>query len=197
MEAAFPHDRHTRPSLPPPHLKFLPNREASRHHFTPSTLTDRQSAHGRPKRKMASTFTPDHEDEEAHRLFLARNPSFVLRGARENVDAARAAALVAESLDQLRLDLAKAADAAAVIETKDEENEGNGGKKGGCKRVQLSNKSLSEEAAKVVADALRNLGEEIEHADISDIIAGKHEDEALRVLEIGKFTRNGGKEGSK
>ena len=65
---------------------------------------------------MASTFTPDHEEEEAHRLFLAQNPSFVLRGARENVDAARATALVAESLEQLTLDLASAAAAEAEVE---------------------------------------------------------------------------------
>ena len=146
---------------------------------------------------MASTFTPDHEEEEAHRLFLAQNPSFVLRGVREHVDAARAIALVAESLDQLTLDLATAAE--TDVEKEEEENEGNGekdgGEKGGCKRVQLSNKSLSEEAAKVVAEALKGLGEGVEHADISDIIAGKHEDEALRVLEIGKFRREGGREG--
>jgi len=141
---------------------------------------------------MASTFTPDHEEEEAHRLFLSRNPSFVLRGAREHVDAARATALVAESLDQLTLDLATAAEAgAAAAEKKEDGGNGDGEKKGGCKRVQLSNKSLSEEAAKVVAETLKGLGEGIEHADISDIIAGKHEDEALRVLEIGK---EGGRE---
>ena len=108
------------------------------------------------------------------------------------MDAARATALVAESLDQLTLDLATAAEAgAAAAEKKEDGGNGDGEKKGGCKRVQLSNKSLSEEAAKVVAETLKGLGEGIEHADISDIIAGKHEDEALRVLEIGK---EGGRE---
>jgi len=149
---------------------------------------------------MASNFTPDPDEEEAHRLSLARLPAFVLHGSRENVDASRAAVLVEESLSQLSQDIANLAAAATVAVSHEDSSGGEGARTASaraarmtCRRVQLSNKSLSEEAAIVVAKALLQLGQDVEHADISDIIAGKHEVEALKVLEIGQMRVEAGR----
>jgi Ran GTPase-activating protein (RanGAP) involved in mRNA processing and transport len=118
-----------------------------------------------------------------------------LHGSRENVDASRAAALVEESLSQLSQDIANLAAAATVAVSHEDSNGGEGAlaARMTCRRVQLSNKSLSEEAAIVVAKALLQLGQDVEHADISDIIAGKHEVEALKVLEIGQMRVEAGR----
>lgn len=50
-------------------------------------------------------------------------------------------------------------------------------------RIRLSNKSYDEEAATVIAEALSRM-ESVTEADLSDMIAGRHEDMALRVLSI-------------
>jgi len=49
-------------------------------------------------------------------------------------------------------------------------------------RVRLSTKSFGAAAAAVAADALRNVAGHLSHADLSDIIAGRPEDEALSAL---------------
>lgn len=49
--------------------------------------------------------------------------------------------------------------------------------------IKLSNKSFDQDAANVIATRLREF-QSIEVADLSDIIAGRPEDEALKVLEI-------------
>jgi Ran GTPase-activating protein 1 len=53
---------------------------------------------------------------------------------------------------------------------------------GSVRSVRLSNKSYSESAALVIAEALRSM-EGVTDADLSDMIAGKPEEEALKVLE--------------
>ena len=50
-------------------------------------------------------------------------------------------------------------------------------------KIRLSNKSFSEGAASIIAERLSSFTS-LEIADISDIIAGRPEDEALRVLTI-------------
>jgi Ran GTPase-activating protein 1 len=50
-------------------------------------------------------------------------------------------------------------------------------------KIKLSNKSFGAAAASVLASRIKKLSD-IKVADISDIIAGRHEDEALSVLDI-------------
>eukprot|EP00878_Enallax_costatus_P020701 GHUV01021891.1.p1 GENE.GHUV01021891.1~~GHUV01021891.1.p1 ORF type:complete len:429 (+),score=176.02 GHUV01021891.1:75-1361(+) len=52
------------------------------------------------------------------------------------------------------------------------------------KKVRFSTKSFGVEAATVAAEALRAVAHSLEHADISDIIAGRPEDEALQALRL-------------
>jgi large subunit ribosomal protein L31/Ran GTPase-activating protein 1 len=51
-------------------------------------------------------------------------------------------------------------------------------------RVRLSTKSFGAAAASVAATALRNIAAHLSHADLSDIIAGRPEDEALEALRV-------------
>jgi Ran GTPase-activating protein (RanGAP) involved in mRNA processing and transport len=51
-------------------------------------------------------------------------------------------------------------------------------------RVRLSTKSFGAAAAAVAASALRNVAAHLSHADLSDIIAGRPEDEALEALRV-------------
>lgn len=50
-------------------------------------------------------------------------------------------------------------------------------------KIYLSNKSFSFSAAEIIANHLKQFNT-IKYVDISDIIAGRHEDEALKVLEV-------------
>ena len=50
--------------------------------------------------------------------------------------------------------------------------------------IRLSNKSFDCPAAQVIGDALDKVESSIEIVDISDIIAGRPEDEALRALRV-------------
>lgn len=84
----------------------------------------------------------------------AKPSVFKLGGGREMVDAARASVLLG--------DIPKDFDPSIVC---------------------LSNKSISAEAAEIIGNRLKQLSE-VEVADISDIIAGRHEDEALRTLKL-------------
>jgi Ran GTPase-activating protein 1 len=49
--------------------------------------------------------------------------------------------------------------------------------------INLSNKSFSHQAAEILANYLQQYKEHVQILDLSDIIAGRHEDEALKVLE--------------
>jgi Ran GTPase-activating protein 1 len=49
--------------------------------------------------------------------------------------------------------------------------------------INLSNKSFSHPAAEILANYLQQHKDQIQILDLSDIIAGRHEDEALKVLE--------------
>jgi Ran GTPase-activating protein (RanGAP) involved in mRNA processing and transport len=51
-------------------------------------------------------------------------------------------------------------------------------------QLKIGNKSYDNAAAQKIADFLNTLDGNIEVADISDIIAGRPEDEALRTLSI-------------
>lgn len=51
-------------------------------------------------------------------------------------------------------------------------------------KVKFSTKSFGRDAALIAAKALQNVGHHLEVADLSDIIAGRPEDEALEVLRI-------------
>jgi len=51
-------------------------------------------------------------------------------------------------------------------------------------RIRFSTKSFGVEAAEVAALAIRNVSSTLVHADMSDIIAGRPEDEALAALRI-------------
>lgn len=51
-------------------------------------------------------------------------------------------------------------------------------------RVRLSTKSFGAAAAAVAARALQNVARHLSHADLSDIIAGRPEDEALEALRV-------------
>lgn len=50
--------------------------------------------------------------------------------------------------------------------------------------IKLSTKSFGVDAAMVAARAIRNVSSTLKHADLSDIIAGRPEDEALQSLRI-------------
>ncbi|KAF8069620.1 RANGAP1 [Scenedesmus sp. PABB004] len=52
------------------------------------------------------------------------------------------------------------------------------------RKVRFSTKSFGAEAAAVAAEALRSVAHCLEHADMSDIIAGRPEDEALEALRL-------------
>lgn len=52
------------------------------------------------------------------------------------------------------------------------------------KQVRFSTKSFGLEAAEVAAEALKAVAHSLTHADMSDIIAGRPEDEALQALRI-------------
>ncbi|KAJ7528325.1 hypothetical protein O6H91_16G094800 [Diphasiastrum complanatum] len=55
----------------------------------------------------------------------------------------------------------------------------------GCiSRVCLSNQSFGIDAAEVAAEFLSEIKETLIEADLSDIVAGRHEDEALKVMRI-------------
>eukprot|EP00889_Picochlorum_renovo_P003979 jgi/Picre1/31009/NNA_006367.t1 len=51
-------------------------------------------------------------------------------------------------------------------------------------RIKFSTKSFGIDAAHVAARAIRNVSSTLKHADLSDIIAGRPEEEALKALEI-------------
>lgn len=51
-------------------------------------------------------------------------------------------------------------------------------------RIKFSTKSFGIDAAHVAARAIRNVSSTLKHADMSDIIAGRPEEEALKALEI-------------
>ena len=51
-------------------------------------------------------------------------------------------------------------------------------------RIKFSTKSFGVDAAHVAAKAIRNVRATLKHADMSDIIAGRPEDEALKALSI-------------
>ena len=51
-------------------------------------------------------------------------------------------------------------------------------------RIKFSTKSFGVDAAHVAAKAIRNIKATLKHADMSDIIAGRPEDEALQALSI-------------
>ena len=50
--------------------------------------------------------------------------------------------------------------------------------------IKFSTKSFGVDAAQVAAKAIRNVASTLKHADMSDIIAGRPEDEALKALTI-------------
>lgn len=50
--------------------------------------------------------------------------------------------------------------------------------------IKLSTKSIGCDAAPVVAESIRNVANTLERADVSDIIAGRPEQEVLQVLQI-------------
>lgn len=50
--------------------------------------------------------------------------------------------------------------------------------------IKLSTKSIGADAAPVVAESIRNVANTLERADISDIIAGRPEQEVLQALQI-------------
>lgn len=50
--------------------------------------------------------------------------------------------------------------------------------------IKLSTKSIGTDAAPVVAESIRNVTNTLERADVSDIIAGRPEQEVLKVLQI-------------
>ena len=54
----------------------------------------------------------------------------------------------------------------------------------GSAQVKLSTKSFGTEAAGVAADAIANCAASLTHADLSDVIAGRPEAEALAALRI-------------
>ena len=51
-------------------------------------------------------------------------------------------------------------------------------------RVKFSTKSFGLQSAEVAAKAIRNVRKSLKHADMSDIVAGRPEEEALQVLRI-------------
>lgn len=51
-------------------------------------------------------------------------------------------------------------------------------------QIKLSTKSFGRDAAEVAAKAITNVVASLEHADLSDIIAGRPEAEALEAMRI-------------
>lgn len=51
-------------------------------------------------------------------------------------------------------------------------------------RIKFSTKSFGVEAAEIAAKAIRNVRKSLKHADMSDIVAGRPEEEALQALSI-------------
>ncbi len=53
-----------------------------------------------------------------------------------------------------------------------------------CFQIRLSTKSFGRDAAETAAKAIANVAASLEHADLSDIIAGRPEAEALEAMRI-------------
>ena len=51
-------------------------------------------------------------------------------------------------------------------------------------QIKLSTKSFGREAAAVASEAILNIADTLTHVDMSDIIAGRPEDEALEALRV-------------
>lgn len=51
-------------------------------------------------------------------------------------------------------------------------------------QIKLSTKSFGRDAAETAAKAIANVAASLEHADLSDIIAGRPEAEALEAMRI-------------
>lgn len=51
-------------------------------------------------------------------------------------------------------------------------------------KIKFSTKSFGVEAARIAAKAIRNVRKSLKHADMSDIVAGRPEEEALQALSI-------------
>lgn len=108
--------------------------------------------------------------------------TFQLSGGRELVDEVRARELLAlfQTLEQEQI--AKVSTVETVETTFEAEIEASRFRQS-ISSIKLSNKSFSPQAAAVLAEYMQEL-KQLKYIDISDVIAGRHEDLALETLTI-------------
>lgn len=132
-------------------------------------------------RVEARTTTGMRPHTETLRAYIRKLAALVLEAVQNGV--APEHALAATALDSNTIDLTGARE--FLTKETAEELLGPMLKEGATiKKIKFSTKSFGVDAAEVAAKAIRNVKSTLEEADISDIMAGRPEDEALAALRI-------------